>query len=725
MSYSQRFAAPTLARTFACLLILALSSITRDALALTFTVNTLADTTSGNIASGSLRDGLNAVNATTNLVNSITFQAGLTGTITLTSALPLILNNVVIDGTAATIAIDAVSTYRIFFVGVDTATATVLQSQFPNSPLGKGSALALTLKKLTLRNGRAKGGTGAGGGMGAGGALFVNGATNVTLVDVSFAGNQASGGAGGSNLSFGGGGGLGGNGMINANSGGGGGGLYGNGGTGGGGGIFGNGSYGGGGYTGAGGNTGVNGSAGSISLAGMSGSGGGGLNGESGGAGGGGGGGDTSGGSGGGGFVGANGTSTQSGIGGFGGGGGGSGASPPVNAHIVGGAGGFGGGGGNNFELPSAGGGNGGFGGGGGGASQAAGQTGAGNGGFGGGGGTGYGHAAGNGGFGAGGGSSFGGSGGAGGFGAGGGSGNGANVNSGGGAGFGGAVFVVNGGVLTIQGNASVSGGSVTLGASGGTGAGVGTAAGSGLFLQGAGTLAFAPVLGETQTIADAIVDEVGSAIPNPPSSSDIWALAKSGAGVLVLGGTNAYAGNTTVTDGILRVSGDINASAGVSLSAAATLTGDGNIKDADIYGTVAPGTGANATGVLHVLHTLFLENGALSCFHADGAGNSSKLLVTPSAGNPILNGFAYLAGVARIDFSAGPVPGTQYILLNAAGLIGTFSGFETNMPGLDGQLTYSSTQVKFTVSASDAIFRAGFDAPQVNDSPCIAAFAN
>ena len=214
MSHSHGFALATFRRALACLRILALSGMACNAGALTFTVNTLADTTSGNTASGSLRDGLTAIDGTTNLVNSIIFQAGLTGTITLTSPLPLILNNVVIDGTAATIAIDGVSTYRIFFVGVDAATATLLQSQFPNSPLGRGSLLAVTLKKLTLRNGHAQGGTGAGGGMGAGGALFVNGATNVTLVDVSFSGNQALGGAGGSNIFLAGGGGLGGNGMI-------------------------------------------------------------------------------------------------------------------------------------------------------------------------------------------------------------------------------------------------------------------------------------------------------------------------------------------------------------------------------------------------------------------------------------------------------------------------------------------------------------------------------
>lgn len=663
---------------------------------------------------------MNALDATTNLVNSITFQSGLSGTILLGSPLPLVLNNVVIDASGATIAIDGASTYRIFFVGVDAATATSLQSQFPNSPLGRGNALAVTLKNLTLQNGKAQGGIGAGGGMGAGGALFVNGAVNVTLASVIFASNQAVGGAGGSNHSFGGGGGLGGNGMVNTTSGGGGGGIYGSGGIGGGGGVFGNGAYGGGGYTGSGGNTGINGTAGSISLAGMSGAGGSGLNGETGGNIGGGGGGDTSGGSGGGGFAGTNGTSIQSGSGGFGGGGGGSGASPPVNAHIVGGAGGFGGGGGNNYELNSAGGGNGGFGGGGGGGSQAAGETGGGSGGFGGGGGTGYGFAGGKGGFGAGGGESVGGSGGAGGFGGGGGSGNSGNVNSGGGAGFGGAVFVLNGGVLTIQGNTSVSGGAVILGASGGVGAGAGAAAGSGFFLQGAGTLVLAPVIGETQTIADAITDEVGSAIPNPPSASDLWGLTKSGAGTLVLGGANAYANITTVTGGILRVTGDISKSSGVTVAVVATLAGDGNVSSVDNFGTVAPGMSANPAGVLHVFGNLFMESGALACFHADGVGNSSRILVT----SPPASGDAFLSGVVRVDFSASPAPGTLYVLMNG-GIIGTFSGFETNMPTVDGHLNYSASQVTFTVTANDAIFHDGFDTPQVSGSPCVAAFAN
>ena len=112
MSCSRWLALATLGRSLACLLVLALPGMARDACATAFAVNTLADTTSGNLVSGSLRDGLNAVNVTTDPVNTITFQPGLNGTILLTAPLPLVLNNVVIDGTGAAIVIDG-ATFRI------------------------------------------------------------------------------------------------------------------------------------------------------------------------------------------------------------------------------------------------------------------------------------------------------------------------------------------------------------------------------------------------------------------------------------------------------------------------------------------------------------------------------------------------------------------------------------------------------------------------------------
>ena len=88
------------------------------------------------------------------------------------------------------------------------------------------------------------------------------------------------------------------------------------------------------------------------------------------------------------------------------------------------------------------------------------------------------------------------------------------------------------------------------------------------------------------------------------------------------------------------------------------------------------------------------------------------------------VTGAATLNGIARIDFNGGPSVGATYVLLNAMSVSGTFAGFETNMPNLYGYLSYSSTAVTFTVSASDVLFQNGFE-PSVSDSPCIAAFAN
>ena len=171
----------------------------------------------------------------------------------------------------------------------------------------------VTIRNLTLANGRAQGGSGGGGGAGLGGAMFVYGGA-VALENVAFRYNLAAGGAAGGML-------IGGGGMI-------GGGVIS-----GGGGLFGNGTSGTGGYGGLG-------AYGGVAGAGNGGFGSGGGGGGAGGFGGGGGGNSSVGGSGGfgggggGAYYAAGGMLLIGGVGGFGGGGGGGG----------GGVGGFGGG---------------------------------------------------------------------------------------------------------------------------------------------------------------------------------------------------------------------------------------------------------------------------------------------------------------------------------------------------------------------------------------------
>ena len=314
----------------------------------------------------------------------------------------------------------------------------------------------VTIENLTIQNAVAKGGAGSaggGGGAGLGGGLFVaNDPANngfpaaVTLDNVTFAHDQAIGGAAAiNNGGDGGGGGLGGAGGA------------GNYGSGGGGGIG----------AGAAGGTGLS-PAGSPGIVVGAQAGGSSQSGSNGGVYGGGGSGANDA------PPGGEGSPVATG----GGGGGIAGASNAGGGN--GGYGGFGGGGGGGSSY----GGHGGFGGGGGGASYANG----GDGGFGGGGGGGL--AGGLGGYGGGGGLSRNGSGPA-------------TGSGGGGLGAGGDVFVQQGALLTITGG-KLSGGSVTGGTSPGN---AGNGFGTGIFLQGNVTFGAGSVAGQVTEIDDVITD--------------------------------------------------------------------------------------------------------------------------------------------------------------------------------------------------------------------------
>lgn len=705
-------------RALVGLIALALSAVSASAGAITFTVSTTADTVSGNATTGSLRDGIIAANASSDASNTIQFSSSLGGsgnpTITLNSPLPLILNNVAIDGTGVYPFISGNNAYRIFFIGVDSATQASLHAQFPAAPLG--NSISVTLRNLYLENGRAKGGNGGGGGMGAGGAVFVNSAADVTLDGVDLVGNQAVGGNGSAvananPYNLGGGGGLGGDGgKPSAGNSGGGGGIYGSGGAGNytssaGGGVFGNGGGsmgGGGGFSGDGGSGGGNGTDGSYLLAGISGTGGGGagttggLNGGGGGAGAGNGGS----GGGGGGFGGGNGSANVAGNGGFGGGGGG--------GWTNGGNGGFGGGGGygpdNNFPGEGASG-FGGFGGG------AASGSYAGTGGFGGGGGDGY-NTGGHGGFGGGGGACIacgGGTGGFGGFGGG----NGAADGSGGGAGLGGAVFVVGGGTLTITNNGMIdANGAVSGGSAGAADAGMGQIAGSGFFLQGSGTLEFSPAAGQKLIMDDSLTDEVGSGI-TPPSGYALhsWNVQKDGAGLLEFTASNASTtGTTTVNAGAILDNGQ--GLSPVVVNPAGALAGTGLFASVQSSGTLVPGYDMFPYNNFAVQGGLMLQSGAVSCFHIGGSPTLQSSSITVSLDT---TSASTLGGVARVDFAATPTVSSSFpIIRNGSSnntLNGTFGGLAIGPASVDGKLVYTPTEVDFVVTAAtDGLFRDGFD---------------
>ncbi len=457
----------------------------------------------------------------------------------------------------------------------------------------------VAINNLTIQNTKAQGGTGGagggggGGGGGLGGALFVASGASLSVSNVTLTGNSAVGGAGGngaSTPSSGGGGGIGGNGGGGSGVDGGGGGL----------GLGANG----------GGPGGINGASG---IARGAAGGGAGSNGGSGGAnGGGGGGGGRAGG--GGGVAGQGGSGGNGGAGGLGGGGGGG-----IHSGSVGGAGGLGGGGGGNVGRGT--GGAGGFGGGGGG--TGVGTSVAGLGGFGGG---------------------------AGGVGSAGSNGGG----SGGGLGAGGAIFVQQGGTLTVDGPLTINGNSVTAGQGGaalgsGTIGTSGSAIGSGMLLQGSGTVTFSPGSGQTQTVSNVIADEAG----NGGSAAHKWTLSKTGAGTLVLGAANSYTGGTTVGAGTVQLG------AGGSLASTGALTVNGGTFDLNDH-TQTLGTLSGPGG------TLDLGNGALTVTEGTSAsyagvitGNGS--LTKTGAGTLTLTGANDYTGGTTV--SAGTLAGTTVSL--------------------------------------------------------------
>jgi autotransporter-associated beta strand protein len=290
-------------------------------------------------------------------------------------------------------------------------------------------------------------------------------------------------------------------------------------------------------------------------------------------------------------------------------------------------------------------------GGGGGGGGSGRGNTGGGGGGVGGGTGA---IAGGGGGFGGG-----GGGGGAGGFGGGGGAG-GTNNGGGGGLGAGGAVFVQDGGSLTFSGALTINGNSVTAG-SGGAGAGNGSAFGSGFFLNGNGTLTFAPSAAQTQTVSDVIADQTGSGGTGPNAGS--WSLAKTDAGTLVLTAANIYSGGTTVSGGLINFNAANNFGSGLI-----TLDGGGlqwaSGTTTDISSRLAAFGSGGAT---------FDTNGNNVTFASALSGTGG--LTKTGAGNLVLNGINVYTGATTVNGGIlsvnGSIAASSGLTVNAGGTVG------------------------------------------------------
>ncbi|MPZ33966.1 MAG: autotransporter domain-containing protein [Rhodospirillales bacterium] len=306
----------------------------------------------------------------------------------------------------------------------------------------------------------------------------------------------------------------------------------------------------------------------------------------------------------------------------------------------------------------------------------------------------------GNGGFGGGGGGGRSFSGGSGGFG--GGDGSSSNTSAagrgGGGAGLGGAIFVQQGGNLTMNGGLNVLNNTVAGGAAGGPGAQAGRGAGSGLFLQGSGLFTVAPGAGQTQTISDTIADQNGIA-----GSGGSWTLVKNGAGTTVLTGDNAYSGGANVIDGTLQgnsasLKGNIANGAAVVFEQTSNGTYAGNMSGS---GTLTK----TGTGILTLTGTNTYSGGTtLSAGTLQGNATSLQ-------GN-ITNNASVVFNQAGSGTYAGIMSGAGTFTKTGAGILtltgnNTYSGGTTVGEGtLQG--TTLSLQGNITNNAAVALDQAG-----------------
>jgi autotransporter-associated beta strand protein len=219
------------------------------------------------------------------------------------------------------------------------------------------------------------------------------------------------------------------------------------------------------------------------------------------------------------------------------------------------------------------------------------------------------------------------------------------------------------------------------------------------MFMQGTGTLTFAPGSAQGQIISDVIADEKGviAAGYTPPSAftAGSWNMTLSGPGSLTLSAANMYTGNTNVLAGTLNVTGSIASSKQTTVGGGAALVGTGTVGALQINsgGTFAPGAIGLPGTAMTVSGNLAFASGAVYLVQLNPS----------TATSATVSGTATLTGATvSAKFAPGSYMQRQYdILRTSGGLNGTtFASAASSLPGLAVSLSYSGTDVFLNLNA-------------------------
>lgn len=235
-------------------------------------------------------------------------------------------------------------------------------------------------------------------------------------------------------------------------------------------------------------------------------------------------------------------------------------------------------------------------------------------------------------------------------------------VVGGSGAGLGGAVFVQQGGSLTLGGTLGVAGNSAIGGLGQNVNGGTtknGLGAGAGLFLQGNGSLVFNPGAGQVQVVNDTIADQNGVPLDaggNRVGPGGSWSLVKNGEGTTILfGSTQAYSGGITINGGVLQgntftLLGNIEDNASlvfdqyVSGTFAGAISGSGSLTKTNNADLTL--TGANTySGGTTISSGVYNSGGVLRFTTDSNLGAAGKPITFTDAGGEIGTTTATAAG--------------------------------------------------------------------------------